>query len=133
MFNLQVGMKYESKMIVKEKDTAKTFGSGDLLVFATPMMVGLMENAALKAVDPHLPKGHNTVGIHLDIKHLAATPIGFEVRAIATLTEIQGKKLTFEIEAYDEKDLIGKGTPKRFIVETGPFLKATEEKKNAKA
>ncbi len=129
-FNLKVGMKYIAEVVVEEKDTAVAFGSGNIMVFATPMMVGLMENAALNAVDPHLPEGYQTVGIHLDIKHLAATPVGMKARAEAELVAIEGKKLSFKVEAYDEYDKIGEGTHERFIVSFEKFLKATEEKAN---
>ena len=106
-FNLQIGMKARLEIEVQEKDTAESFGSGGVKVFATPMMIGIMEGAALKAVDPHLPHGFATVGSHLDVKHLAATPVGMKVYATAELTAIEGKKLTFIIEAFDEKEKIG--------------------------
>lgn len=127
-FNLQVGMKFTSRVTVEEKDTAAAFGSGNILVFSTPMMIGLMENASLNAVDPHLPEGFQTVGIHLDVKHLAATPVGMDAWAEAELVEIEGKKLKFNVTAYDEKDKIGEGTHSRFIINSESFLKATEEK-----
>lgn len=127
-FNLSLGMKYTSKITVREKDTASAFGSGNMLVFSTPMMIGLMENAALNAVDPHLPSGYQTVGIHLDIKHLAATPVGMEAWAEVELVEIDGKKLKFKVVAYDEKDKIGEGIHSRFIIKSENFLKETEEK-----
>lgn len=127
-FNLQVGMKFTSRVTVEEKDTAAAFGSGNILVFSTPMMIGLMENASLNAVDPHLPEGFQTVGIHLDVKHLAATPVGMDAWAEAELVEIEGKKLKFRVVAYDEMDKIGEGTHSRFIINSESFLKATEEK-----
>ncbi|MDI6707219.1 MAG: thioesterase family protein, partial [Bacillota bacterium] len=117
--------------IVKEKDTAANFGSGGVEVFATPMMIGLMENAALSAVDLHLPKGYATVGTHLDVKHLAATPIGMKVYATAELIEIDGKRLVFKVEAYDEKEKIGEGMHERYIINLERFLDKTAEKKNS--
>ncbi len=128
-FNLQIGMKAKLEIEVKEKDTAESFGSGGVRVLATPMMIGIMEGAALKAVDPHLPQGFATVGSHLDVKHIAATPVGMIAYATAELTAIEGKKLTFVIEAYDEKEKIGEGTHQRYIIQLDKFLKRTEEKK----
>ncbi len=127
-FNLQIGMKARLEIEVQEKDTAESFGSGGVKVFATPMMIGIMEGAALKAVDPHLPHGFATVGSHLDVKHLAATPVGMKVYATAELTAIEGKKLTFIIEAFDEKEKIGEGTHQRYIIQLDKFIKRTEEK-----
>ncbi|MFZ5966654.1 MAG: thioesterase family protein [Bacillota bacterium] len=127
-FQLKTGMKAVVERVVEEKDTAASFGSGGVLVFATPMMIGIMENAALKAVDPHLPEGFATVGTHLDVKHMAATPVGMQVRAEAELIEVEGKKLKFKIEAFDEKDKIGEGYHSRFIIHVEKFIKATEEK-----
>lgn len=127
-YNLNKGLTFESVTTVESKDTAKTFGSGGIEVYATPMMVGLMENAAMHAVAKELPEGFSTVGIHLDIQHLAATPVGMEVKAIAELVEIDRKKLTFKIEAYDEKELIGKGTHQRYIIDSDKFIQSINAK-----
>lgn len=127
-FNLKEGMIGEVERIVSKKDTAAEFGSGEVLVFSTPMMIGIMENAALKAVDTYLPDDYATVGIHLDVKHLAATPVGMKVRAKAELIEIKGKKLKFKIEAFDEKEIIGEGYHSRYIINTPEFIKAAENK-----
>ncbi|MBA1334607.1 MAG: hypothetical protein HPY66_2511 [Firmicutes bacterium] len=130
-FKLHIGLNSKIETIVKEKDTAANFGSGGVEVFATPMMIGLMENAALSAVDLHLPKGYATVGTHLDVKHLAATPIGMKVYATAELIEIDGKRLVFKVEAYDEKEKIGEGMHERYIINLERFLDKTAEKKNS--
>jgi len=127
-FNLKIGMTAEIEKTVTENDTAASFGSGAVLVFATPMMIGLMENASLKAVDEHLPENFATVGTHLDVKHLAATPVGMKVKAKAELVEMDGKKLKFKIEAYDEKDKIGEGYHSRYIINVPKFIKASKEK-----
>lgn len=127
-FNLKVGMTAEVEKVVGEKDTAASFGSGSVLVFATPMMVGLMENAALNAVDSFLPEDYSTVGIHLDVKHIAATPVGMKVRSKAELIEVDGKKLKFKIEAYDEKDKIGEGYHSRYIINVPKFIEASNGK-----
>lgn len=127
-FNLNLGMTAKIDRTVLDEDTAVRFGSGEVLVFATPMMIALMEKAALTAVDPHLPEGYATVGTTVDISHLAATPVGMQVYAIAELVEISGKKLKFRIEAYDEKEKIGEGWHGRYIIQTQKFLESTQKK-----
>ncbi len=129
-FDLKEGMIGKVQRIVSKKDTAAEFGSGEVLVFSTPMMIGIMENAALKAVDSYLPEDYGTVGIHLDVKHMAATPVGMKVIAKAELIEIKGNKLKFKVEAFDEKEMIGQGYHSRYIINTPEFIKATEEKIN---
>jgi len=128
-FNLTVGSEGEVQDLVTEENTAKKYGSGDIEVYATPAMIGLMENAALKVVDPQLPEGYATVGMHLDVEHLAATPIGMNVKAKAVLKEIDGKKLTFFVQAFDEQDKIGEGIHTRYIVKVEKFLQQTKIKK----
>lgn len=127
-FNLSVGMSAKVELTVTLKDTAVAFGSGGVKVLATPMMIGIMENAAMKAVDSSLPEGYATVGTHLDVKHLAATPVGMKVYAEAELMKIEGKKLFFHVRAYDEKEKIGEGTHSRYIIATDSFI----EKANGK-
>ena len=129
--NLEVGLEYTYEKTVTSADTAAALGSGGIEVFSTPMMIALMEGAALKCVEDALESGLSTVGIHLDVKHLAATPDGMKVKATAKLIEIDRKKLKFEIVAYDEMVKIGEGVHSRYIIESEPFLKACEEKKNA--
>lgn len=108
--------------IVTEDDTAAKLGSGNIQVYATPKMIGLMENSALMAVDEHLGEGYATVGIHVDIKHLAATPVRMKVKAISKLVKIDGKKLLFEVEAYDEEKKIGEGRHTRYIIKIDEFM-----------
>lgn len=127
-FQLQIGMKGKIEITVSEEHTAEAFGSGGVKVFATPLMIGLMEGAALKAVDPSLPEGFATVGTHLDVAHLAATPVGMKAYATAELLEIEGKKLTFKIEAFDEMEKIGEGTHQRYIIQLDKFISKTEKK-----
>ncbi|SNS83495.1 Thioesterase superfamily [Anaerovirgula multivorans] len=129
-FNLSIGMSAEVGITVELKDTAVSFGSGGVKVLATPMMIGIMENAALKAVDTNLPEGYATVGTHLDVKHLTATPIGMKAYAEAELIKIEGKKLTFNVIAYDEKEKIGEGTHTRYIIAVDSFIERTNEKLN---
>ena len=127
-FDLKTGMTAQVEKVVSEDDTAAKFGSGSVRVFATPMMVALMENAALNTVDSHLGEGFATVGLSLNVKHLAATPVGMKVSAKAELLRIEGKKLTFRVEAYDEKDKIGEGTHERYIIELSKFLERAGRK-----
>jgi len=127
-YQLELGMKGSVELKVDFKHTAASFGSGGVQVFATPMMVGIMENAALKAVDPFLPEGYSTVGIHLDVKHVAATPVGMTVRSEAELIGIEGKKLKFHITAHDEKGLIGEGIHSRAIINLKKFMASVAEK-----
>jgi len=128
-YNLRIGMRAEKAEQVTGKNTARTYGSGSIDVYATPAMIGLMEGASLAAVDPVLPAGMTTVGINVNVRHLAATPVGMTVRATAELIEIAGKRLTFKVVAYDEKEKIGEGTHQRYIVETESFLQNAEAKK----
>ncbi len=130
-YNLRIGMKAEKTELVTNDNTAMKYGSGGVAVYATPAMVGLMEGTCLAAVDPHLPEGMATVGTSLNIKHLAATPVGMRVRAAAELTEIAGKKLSFTVKAYDDKELIGEGTHERYIINLEKFLQKNEAKKNS--
>ena len=119
---ITVGMKGEVSTLAEREDTAKEVGSGDLLVYATPCMVALMEGAACEAIADALPDTQTTVGIALNIEHISATPVGLEVRAEATVTAVEGKVITFEVRAFDESGEIGKGTHKRVIVNTQKFL-----------
>ena len=127
-FNLQIGMTAEKSEKVTENNTAIKYGSGGVAVYATPAMIGIMEGTCLAAVDPFLPEGMSTVGIHLDVKHTAATPVGMSVRATAKLIEISGKRLTFTVEAYDNKEKIGEGTHQRYIIDLAKFLQKAQEK-----
>ena len=120
--NISIGLKYKEEKIVTMNDTAKIFGSGAAEVFATPMMIGLMEAASMNAVKDYLPKGHSTVGTMVNIKHISATKIGKRVWAEAELVEIDRKKLVFKIDAYDEDKKIGEGSHERFIIDEAKFM-----------
>lgn len=119
---LEKGLEYTSSAVVGAADTARSMGSGDMDVFATPSMVALMENAALRAVAAHLPEGATTVGAHISTSHIKPSAVGERVTATATLTEIEGRKLTFSVEAHDGKGKIGEGTHVRYIVDREKFL-----------
>ena len=120
--DLQPGLSAEVETIVGEKETAAHHGSGSIPVYATPALVALMENAAVRALVGHLPTGHTTVGGQIDVRHLAATPVGLKVRARAELTEVHGRKLNFHIQAWDEVDQIGEANHSRFIVNEEAFM-----------
>lgn len=116
------GMIYEESRVVGKEDTAEFHGSGDLPVYATPAMVALMEYAAKELVKSGLADSETTVGIRMEITHLKATPVGNEVRAKAELLEIQGRKVTFTIEAYDGETLIGQAVHERAVVDRERFM-----------
>ncbi len=119
---LTPGIKGEATTTVVHENTAAAVGAGGVEVFGTPMMIALMENAAWAAVADELDAGHVTVGTVVNVKHLAATPLGQRVRAVAELTEVEGRRLVFTVEAYDEKQKIGEGLHERFIVHLERFL-----------
>ncbi len=121
MDELRVGLTGRKELTVEERHTASHLGSGGVPVYATPMMVLAMEEAALSAVDPLLGDGRATVGVSLDVRHLAATPLGMRVTATAELVGIDGRMLTFRVEARDDAELIGEGTHVRAVVDLERF------------
>ena len=125
---ITIGLKAEVCTLAEREDTAKEVGSGDLLVYATPCMVALMEGAACEAIADCLKDTETTVGTALNIEHIAATPVGLEVRAEAEVTAVEGKVITFAVAAYDEVGQIGKGTHKRVIVNSQKFLEKAYDK-----
>ena len=125
---ITIGMLGKVSSLVEREDTAAEVGSGALLVYATPCMVALMEGAACEAIASTLNEEKTSVGIALNISHLAATPVGMEVRAEAEVTEVDGNIITFQVTAYDEAGKIGEGTHKRAIVTAQRFLDKTYSK-----
>lgn len=125
---ITVGLKGQAFTDVERGDTAKEVGSGDLLVYATPCMVALMEGAACEAIAGCLKDTETTVGTMLNIEHISATPVGLEVRAEAAVISVEGKTITFEVNAYDEIGEIGRGIHKRVIVNAQKFLDRTYSK-----
>ena len=125
---ITVGLKGEVATLVETSDTALEVGSGSLRVYATPCMAALMEGAACEALDGCLGEDMTTVGIELNLKHLAATPVGMEVRAEAEVTAVEGKIITFSITAFDEAGKIGEAEHKRAIVNCQKFLDRTYAK-----
>lgn len=119
---LKEGLKYISTTTVDTTNSALALGSGDMEVFATPAMVALMENAAMKAVAEYLPQGATTVGTQISTTHIKASAMGARVSAEAELTAVNGRELSFSIKAYDENGVIGEGSHTRFIVDRERFL-----------
>ena len=125
---LKPGLEGTAEIVVGTRDTAPHVGSGKIGVLATPIMVNLMEAAALHAVERLMPPGHQTVGTHLDVKHFAATPVGLRVRARAELIRIDGRTLTFSIVAEDDRERIGEGTHERLIINVERFDQRMQKK-----
>jgi len=125
---IEIGRKGRAETVVTPENTAQAAGSGLVPVFATPWMAALMENAAVQAVQPALAPDEGTVGTRLDVTHDAATPIGMKVWAEAEVTEVEGRKVTFSVVAYDEAGKIGGGTHERFIIKPDRFLARAQAK-----
>jgi fluoroacetyl-CoA thioesterase len=126
---LAVGLVGEVSTIVDASLAASAVGSGGLQVYSTPSLVALMENAARQAVESLLPPGQTTVGVRVDVRHLAATPLGEHVRAHAELVEIDGRRLVFHVEAFDSHEKIGEGTHERMVVDPARLLARAQAKK----
>jgi fluoroacetyl-CoA thioesterase len=118
---LQPGLTGYARIHVGVEQSAPSIGSGKVPVLATPVMINLIEAAALAAVEHLLPAGHQSLGIHLDVRHFAATPIGMHVEATAELTAVEGRTLSFKVEARDDKEPIGGGTHERVVVNVARF------------
>ena len=128
MEELIPGLHAELEHTVIDADSAAHWGSGLVPVFSTPALVGLMESAAVAALTGHLAPGQTTVGARIDVRHLAATPIGMQVRALAELKSVEGRKLVFKIQAWDAVDLIGEADHERFVVDEARFLTRLQAK-----
>jgi len=118
---VQPGFAGQATLLVGEEHTAPRVGSGKVHVLATPVMINLIEAAALAALDRHLPPGYQSLGTHLDVRHIAATPVGMKITAEARIENIDGRKVTFRVEARDEKELIGHGMHERVVVNVMKF------------
>ncbi len=119
---LKAGLSAQSTTTVNIENTALKLGSGDLEVFATPAMIALMENAAMKAVAQSLPEGSTTVGTEMNASHIKASAMGAQITATAVVTEVEGRKITLNVGARDEAGLIGEGVHTRFIVDREKFM-----------
>lgn len=128
---MEKGMRFELEKVVSQEMTAVAMGSGTLRVLATPAMIALIEEAAWRCVSNELDEGSSTVGTLLNVEHLAPTPVGMKVKAEATLTEVDGRRLAFDVCVTDEKGLIGRGKHERFIVFSEKFQKKADAKLEA--
>jgi len=125
---LTPGLSAQAAMQVTRANCASAVGSGAVDVFATPMMIALMEQAAADAVAPYLAEDEVTVGTRVAVEHVAATPPGMTVRAVATLEAVEGRRLVFRVDAFDDRERIGGGTHERLVVNRAKFLARAGEK-----
>jgi predicted thioesterase len=125
---IRPGLSGTAELVVGEEHTAPRVGSGRVHVLATPVMINLIEAAALAAIEHLLPAGYQSLGTRLDIRHIAATPVGMRVRATAVVTKMESRTVSFRIEAHDEKDLIGDGTHERVVVNVAKFDQRVQRK-----
>ncbi len=125
---LHAGLKGEATLVVGDEHTAPRVGSGQIHVLATPVMINLFEAAALAAVEALLPEGYQSLGTVLNVRHIAATPVGMRVTAVAEVTAVEGRTVHFRLEARDERDLIGDGVHQRVVVNVAKFDQRVQEK-----
>ncbi len=128
MDTLKPGLKGNAVLVVGEEHTAPRVGSGRVRVLATPVMINLFEAAALEAVERLLPPGHQSLGTILNVRHIAATPVGMRVTASAEVVAVEGRTVRFRVEARDEKELIGDGTHERVVVNVAKFDERVQRK-----
>ena len=121
VLQLPSGLTGTAELVVGDQHTAPRIGSGRIRVLATPVMINLIEAAALAAVEQSLPEHHQSLGTHLDISHVAATPVGMRVRATAEVLRVEGRTIYFKVRAEDERELIGEGTHERVVVNVERF------------
>ncbi len=124
---IKPGIKFEMEKQTLAEDSASRYDSGLVDVFSTPAMVALMEGTSYRCVMPFLPEGYSTVGTEVNVRHLKATPIGMKVRCKSILKILDGKRLVFEVNAWDEKGLIGEGTHERYIIDLKKFISRLQE------
>ncbi len=125
---VEAGIKGSQTIAVTPQNTAKALGSGGLEVFATPAMIALMEKTAAESVSSLLDEGWGTVGMSISVKHTAPTPVGMKVSCESLLTEVDGRRLVFEVTASDENGVIGSGIHERFIINNEKFIQKVNEK-----
>lgn len=125
---IELGIKGRQETTVTAANIATNVGSGKVKVFATPMMISLIEKAAVLSIEPYLEPGQSSVGTHINVSHCSATPLGMTVWAETEVTEIDRRRVTFSVKAYDERGLIGEGTHERFIIEIEKFQAKAESK-----
>ena len=122
------GLIGSARIIVGEEHTAPRVGSGRVRVLATPVMINVMEAAALDAVEALLPPGHQSLGTHLNVGHYAATPVGMDLRATAEVTKVEGRTIEFRVEAFDDRERVGDGTHTRVVVNVERFDQRVQRK-----
>jgi fluoroacetyl-CoA thioesterase len=125
---IQAGLSGTAHILVGPEHTAPFVGSGRIAVLATPVMINVIEAAALDAVEHLMPVGHQSLGIHLDISHVAATPVGLQVTATAEVLRVEGRTITFRVEAHDDVEAIGGGTHQRVVVSVARFDERVQRK-----
>lgn len=125
---IELGIKGRQETTVTAANIATNVGSGKVMVFATPMMISLIEKAAVLSIEPYLEPGQSSVGTHINVSHCSATPLGMTVWAETEVTEIDRRRVTFSVKAYDERGLIGEGTHERFIIDIEKFQAKAESK-----
>lgn len=125
---VEIGIKGRQETTVTAANVATKVGSGKVKVFATPMMISLMEKASVLSIEPFLEKGQSSVGTNINVSHCAATPIGMKVWAESEVIDIDRRKITFSVKAFDERGLIGEGTHERFIIDIEKFQAKAENK-----
>lgn len=125
---MKTGIKGKARDTVNESNTAAAMKSGELKVYATPAMIALMEQAAYKSIADELEEGQGSVGILMNVQHIAATPAGMQVRAESELLAAEGRKLTFRVEAFDERGKIGEGIHERFLIDNEKFQQKADTK-----
>jgi len=128
MEELKPGLFAEVSEFVTEQLTAASVKSGLVSAYATPAMIALMENASIAAIQKCLPKGQTSVGAEIHVKHVAPTPVGVRVRARSEVIAVEGRRVTFQVEAWDHKEKIGEGTLRRVIVDAARFKDKFEQK-----
>lgn len=128
MSDLTPGLRAEFELTVTDADTAAQWGSGLIPVYSTPALVGAMEKTAVLALDGHLPTGQTSVGRRIEVRHLAPTPVGMNVRVAAELIEVEGRKLVFKIKAWDEVEKIGEASHDRFMIDEAKFMAKVQSK-----
>jgi fluoroacetyl-CoA thioesterase len=126
--DIEPGLRGSAELIVGEEHTAPRIGSGWVHVLATPVMINLIEAAALAAVEHLLPAGFQSLGTHLDVRHIAATPVGMRVRATTEVISVDGRTIRFRVEARDEVELIGDGSHERVVVNVAKFDQRVQRK-----
>jgi len=125
---LKPGLTGHASIKVGDAQTAPEIGSGKVAVLATPVMINMMEGAALDAIERLLPEGHQSLGTHLNVGHYAATPVGMTLRATAVVTKVDGRNVEFSVEAFDDKERVGNGTHTRVVVNVARFDQRVQRK-----